>query len=102
MKSLHLFVRKVEYGTVFGFVLRGRMTDAQCAPNGKIFPVIYLWVIFRKNFEFVVVFSQLNVEVIVMMQAMKDVESMKTQSENLAAEYDRWAQIFYQSFKTVL
>jgi hypothetical protein len=39
-----------------------------------------------------------SVQIIVMMQAMKDVESMKTQSENLAAEYDRWAQIFYQSF----
>ncbi len=43
-----------------------------------------------------------SVEVIVMMQAMKDVESMKTQSENLAAEYDRWAHIFYQFFSTVL
>ncbi len=39
-----------------------------------------------------------SVQVIAMMQAMKDVESMKTQSENLAAEYDRWAHRFYQSF----
>jgi hypothetical protein len=39
-----------------------------------------------------------SVDVIAMMQAMKDVESMKTQSENLAAEYDRWAHIFYESF----
>jgi hypothetical protein len=36
-----------------------------------------------------------SVDVIAVMQAMKDVESMKTQSENLAAEYDRWAQVFY-------
>ncbi len=39
-----------------------------------------------------IVFS-FSYSVIAMMQAMKDVESMKTQSENLAAEYDRWAQI---------